>query len=87
MACFVDCTAVLFVAALSAYDLKCSEDNTTNRMQESLELFASIVNSKWFVEIPVMLFLNKTDLFKQKLESGKSSLSVAFPDFHRTYIT
>lgn len=34
MHCFQDVTAVLFVVALSEYDLKLYEDNSTNRMFE-----------------------------------------------------
>lgn len=36
MHCFQDVTAVLFVVALSEYDLKLYEDNQTNRMFEVL---------------------------------------------------
>uniref|UniRef100_A0A914RMQ4 Uncharacterized protein n=1 Tax=Parascaris equorum TaxID=6256 RepID=A0A914RMQ4_PAREQ len=37
--CFDDAKAVIFVAALSEYDQLLSEDNATNRIQESLQLF------------------------------------------------
>lgn len=39
MHCFQDVTAVLFCAATSEYDLKLEEDDTTNRIHESLRLF------------------------------------------------
>jgi len=48
MHCFQDVTAVIFCVALSEYDLKLYEDDTTNRMHESLKLFKEICNSKWF---------------------------------------
>eukprot|EP01083_Nonionella_stella_P241189 842431_1 len=35
--------AVLFVVAISEYDLKCFEDNSTNRLVEALNLFKEIV--------------------------------------------
>jgi guanine nucleotide-binding protein G(i) subunit alpha len=50
-----------------------------NRMHESLILFDSVVNSRWFVQTSIILFLNKVDLFKQKL--GRSPLSNYFPDY------
>jgi len=40
--CFNDVTAIIFVAAASSYNLVLREDVTQNRVQESLELFASI---------------------------------------------
>jgi len=46
--CFSDVTAVLFVAALSEYDMVLYEDEDTNRMEEALNLFDEICNSRWF---------------------------------------
>jgi len=79
MHCFEDVTCVLFCVALSEYDLKLFEDETMNRMHESLKLFREIVNSKWFVNTDVILFLNKRDLFETKIQ--KVDLTVCFPDY------
>mmetsp|Transcript_26420 Transcript_26420/g.29428 ORF Transcript_26420/g.29428 Transcript_26420/m.29428 type:complete len:356 (-) Transcript_26420:73-1140(-) len=68
MHCFGDVTAVIFCVALSEYDLKLYEDNETNRMHESLRLFKEICNSKWFVDTSMILFLNKKDLFEEKIK-------------------
>lgn len=48
-------------------------------MNESLLLFDEICNSRWFVDTSVILFLNKMDLFKEKIQ--KTDLNVAFPDY------
>jgi len=77
--CFQDVTAVLFFVALSEYDLSLYEDEETNRMHESLKLFDEICNSKWFSAIPIVLFLNKKDLFEEKIK--KVNITVAFPDY------
>ena len=45
--CFENVTAVLFVAALSEYNQVLYEDESQNRMVESLQLFDEICNSKW----------------------------------------
>jgi len=68
-----------FFVALSEYDLKLYEDEETNRMHESLKLFDDICNSKWFVSIPIILFLNKMDLFQEKIK--KVNITEAFPDY------
>ena len=48
-------------------------------MQESLKLFDSICNNKWFGDTSIILFLNKKDLFEQKILH--SSLTTAFPEY------
>jgi hypothetical protein len=50
-----------------------------NRMQEALTLFDSICNSRWFVKTSIILFLNKIDLFREKLPH--SPLDHYFPEF------
>jgi GTPase SAR1 family protein len=77
--CFEDVTAVLFVVALSEYDQFLFEDDRVNRMHEAIILFDSLCNCRWFVNTPFILFLNKTDLFEEKLR--KSPLKQYFPDY------
>lgn len=77
--CFENVTAIVFMAAISEYDQVLVEDETTNRLQEALTLFDSICNSKWFVKTSIILFLNKIDLFSDKL--ARSPLNAAFPDY------
>ncbi|KAK6108360.1 G-protein alpha subunit family protein [Brugia pahangi] len=44
---FEDVSAVIYVAAISEYAEVLFEDNTTNRMVESMCLFETICNSRW----------------------------------------
>ena len=41
--------------------------SSQNRMAESLVLFESVINSRWFLRTSIILFLNKIDVFKTKL--------------------
>jgi len=77
--CFESVTAVIFCVALSEYDQTLREDETQNRMRESILLFDQIVNSPWFKSTTFILFLNKIDLFKQKIE--KVDLRITFPNY------
>ncbi|XP_014249886.1 guanine nucleotide-binding protein G(i) subunit alpha isoform X1 [Cimex lectularius] len=77
--CFEGVTAIIFCVALSGYDLVLAEDEEMNRMIESMKLFDSICNSKWFVETSIILFLNKKDLFEEKIT--KSPLTICFPEY------
>ncbi|KAI8912278.1 guanine nucleotide binding protein, alpha subunit [Powellomyces hirtus] len=77
--CFEEVTAIVFLVAISEYDQVLVEDETVNRMQEALTLFDSICNSRWFVKTSIILFLNKIDLFRDKLP--KSPMGKYFPDY------
>lgn len=77
--CFEDVTALIFVAALNEYDMVLYEDSEVNRMDESLNLFSDVVNNKYFSNTSVILFLNKRDLFEEKLP--RVDISVHFPEY------
>jgi len=77
--CFENVTALVFLVSLSEYDQMLYEDESVNRMQEALTLFDSICNSRWFVKTSIILFLNKIDLFAEKLP--RSPLEDYFPDY------
>ena len=74
--------AVIFFVALSEYDQKLAEDNSTNRMTESLKLFSDVCNHQWFAEAAIILFLNKSDIFRDKIQ--KVPLTVAFSEYKGT---
>lgn len=79
--CFDGSRAVIFIAALSDYDLVLAEDPSVNRMKESLKLFGSICNNRWFTTASMILFLNKSDIFSAKLKKRATSVSECFPEF------
>jgi guanine nucleotide-binding protein G(i) subunit alpha len=70
---------MIYVASLSEFNQKCSEDEITNRMLESLKLFEDLFNSEIFKGIPILLLLNKLDIFTQKI--SKKDLSCVFPEY------
>lgn len=48
-------------------------------MHESLHLFNSICNHRYFATTSIVLFLNKKDVFLEKIK--KAHLSICFPDY------
>ncbi|CDZ96572.1 guanine nucleotide-binding protein alpha-2 subunit [Phaffia rhodozyma] len=78
--CFENVTAILFLVAVSGYDQCLVEDRDSNQMQEALMLFDSICNSQWFLQTSIILFLNKDDLFREKVR-GPSLIRDYFPDY------
>lgn len=84
---FEGVTAVIFVAAISEYDQSLHEDRKKNRLEEALDLFGSINNSYYFEKTTMLLFLNKADIFREKLCGRRIPLNTSglFPDAPRRF--
>jgi hypothetical protein len=76
---FDDVTAVIFVTSLSEYDQKMVEDSKQIRMMESILLFDETVNSRFFRNTPIIIFFNKDDIFREKVQN--IDLNCCFPDY------
>lgn len=72
--------AVLFVVDSSCFDTKLREKNK-NRLEDSLELFEIIWFSKYLKESGIILFFNKQDILKEKIENG-AKIEIFFPDYN-----
>lgn len=79
--CFDHVDAVIFVAALSEYDQTLAEAKRTNRMVEALELFRSVCNNRAFANTSIMLFLNKKDIFAEKIMYSDIATQRPFSDY------
>jgi len=77
--CFQDVTSILFLVSLSGYDQCLVEDKDANQMQDAMTIWDSICHSQWFKQTSIILFLNKNDLFEQKIKS--SDIKNFFPDY------
>jgi len=77
--CFEGVTAVIFVAAISEYDQLLYEDEKENRLHEAIRVFDNICNNKYFEETAMILFLNKEDIFREKIK--RTPLKVCFEEF------
>uniref|UniRef100_A0A3Q3WHR0 Guanine nucleotide-binding protein subunit alpha n=1 Tax=Mola mola TaxID=94237 RepID=A0A3Q3WHR0_MOLML len=77
--CFENVTSIIFLVALSEYDQVLAECDNENRMEESKALFKTIITYPWFQRSSVILFLNKTDILKEKIMY--SHLNTYFPEF------
>jgi len=77
--CFSTVSAVIYLTAINEYDMLLEEDANTNRLVESLKLWKALTSSEFFIRTPFILFLNKSDLFREKLD--KVSLSEVFQEW------
>ncbi|KAH7720601.1 ODR-3 protein [Aphelenchoides avenae] len=76
---FDNVSAVFFIAAISEFDQCMLEDDTTNRLTDAIKLFADIGNNALFIRAHMILFLNKKDLFEEKIKRVR--MSHFFPDY------
>jgi GTPase SAR1 family protein len=79
--CFDNVTAVIFIVALSEYDQTLAEAKRTNRMVEALELFRSVCNNRAFEDTSILLFLNKKDIFAEKIMYSDIADQRPFSDY------
>ncbi|KAL7526245.1 hypothetical protein ACHAWF_001691 [Thalassiosira exigua] len=79
--CFDSVTALIFVAALSEYDQTLTEAKRMNRMVESLEVFRSVCNNRAFKNTSILLFLNKKDIFNEKIVYSDIAAQRPFGDY------
>ncbi|XP_064091497.1 guanine nucleotide-binding protein subunit alpha-11-like isoform X1 [Macrobrachium nipponense] len=73
-------SAILFVASLSEYDQTVEEaEESKNRVQESLDIYEQLLGYSPFDTTPVILLLNKSDVFSVKIK--EQPLKKYFPEY------
>jgi len=76
---FDEVKSIIFLEGLSGYNQCVFEGPSSNRMKESMSLFAEIVQMEVFKNTPISVFLNKKDLFETMIT--KYPLQNTFPDY------
>ncbi|XP_074286340.1 guanine nucleotide-binding protein alpha-1 subunit [Silene latifolia] len=80
---FEGVTAVIFCAAISEYDQMLYESENKNRMMETKELFEWVLKQPCFERASIMLFLNKFDIFEQKIHKVPLDSCEWFKDYQQ----
>ncbi|XP_026843082.1 guanine nucleotide-binding protein subunit alpha homolog isoform X1 [Drosophila persimilis] len=75
-------TSIIFLVSSSEFDQVLAEDRKTNRLEESKNIFDTIVNNNTFKGISIILFLNKTDLLEQKVRNPETDIRWYYPQFN-----
>lgn len=71
---------MLFLVAASDFDQTLREDTTKNRLEEAFEVFENVYKSRFLRDAGLIVFLNKQDLLKKKIDQGKR-IGKYFPDY------
>ncbi|KAF9551729.1 G-alpha-domain-containing protein [Agrocybe pediades] len=67
---FDDMDAIIFLAPLSCFDQVLEEDHKVNRLEDSYKLWSMLASNPLLKHTNLILFMNKIDMLKNKLESG-----------------
>ncbi|OCL13637.1 guanine nucleotide binding protein, alpha subunit [Glonium stellatum] len=78
---FDNVQVLLFLVAISGFDQGLVEDKGGNQMREALMLFKSIANSSYFRKSALILFLNKIDIFNEKVSLGMGAIQKHFSEY------
>ncbi|VDD74707.1 unnamed protein product [Mesocestoides corti] len=81
---FTDMTSVLFLVGSSHYD-ELYLDRVTgeyrNKLREAMTVFECLINFDSFRRVSIILFFNKSDLLKEKVEARVSGIRAHFYEF------
>ncbi|KAK9711039.1 G-protein alpha subunit [Popillia japonica] len=72
--------AILFLIAASDFDQTLREDERVNRLKEAFHVYEEIFWSRFVRGAGFLIFLNKQDLLRKKIESGRK-IENYFPDY------
>ncbi|XP_016968659.1 guanine nucleotide-binding protein subunit alpha homolog isoform X2 [Drosophila biarmipes] len=75
-------TSIIFLVSSSEFDQVLAEDRKTNRLEESKNIFDTIVNNNTFKGISIILFINKTDLLEKKVCNPETDIRWYYPQFN-----
>ena len=75
---------VIFMVALTDYDVRLQEDDEISKLTHDRQIFESIVESQWFADKEIILFFNKCDLFERRIK--RFPLNRTFQEYEGTKI-
>ncbi|EAU82769.1 hypothetical protein CC1G_10888 [Coprinopsis cinerea okayama7 len=78
---FDDVNMIIFLAPMSGFNQVLAEDESVNRLTDSLRLWQTLCSNKLLAHVEFVLFLNKLDILDAKLKSG-----VQFGSFVTSYV-
>ncbi|KDQ60336.1 hypothetical protein JAAARDRAFT_125564 [Jaapia argillacea MUCL 33604] len=67
---FDDMDAIIFLAPISCFDQVLEEDPSVNRLEDSVQLWRTVISNPLLARTEIVLFLNKCDILRQKLSAG-----------------
>eukprot|EP00732_Lithocolla_globosa_P004909 Lithocolla_globosa_v1_NODE_4750_length_1375_cov_7.400000.p1 type:complete len:376 gc:universal NODE_4750_length_1375_cov_7.400000:1186-59(-) len=76
--CYDQVNTMVYFASLTDFTQTLFEDDSTNRLKESLNLFHQLTGSQWFENSTIFLVLTHVDDLKRVIQQGKGTLLQPF---------
>lgn len=61
--------ALIYFVALDEYDIKSDDEPGKTKLEESIAIYEETINAGTLANVPIILFLNKEDLFAEKIKT------------------
>ncbi|SCZ90608.1 BZ3500_MvSof-1268-A1-R1_Chr1-3g02097 [Microbotryum saponariae] len=78
---FQDASAIIFICAVSEYNVCDPTDPTRNRLRDALLLFKDICENRLLRSADIITFMNKVDVLRRKVKSGQYPIQRYFPRY------
>ncbi|SCV68588.1 BQ2448_709 [Microbotryum intermedium] len=78
---FEDASAIIFICAVSEYNVCDPTDPTRNRLRDALLLFKDICENRLLRSADIIIFMNKVDVLRRKVKSGQYPIYRYFPRY------
>lgn len=79
---YEDVDGIIFTISLGTFDRKITDNNQMNELEESLQVYETIVNSSLLRNVHINLILTKKDMFRDKILHNSEIFQNLFPQYN-----
>jgi len=79
---YTDCSGVIFVMGLSDFDQQSQDKRNTNKfVEDGINLMLEVAKVETLQGVPLIIMLNKKDLFEEKVRVSETGICATFPEY------
>jgi len=79
---YTDCSGVIFVMGLSDFDQQSQDKRKTNKfVEDGINLMLEVAKVETLQGVPLIIMLNKKDLFEEKVKVSETGICATFPEY------
>jgi len=79
---YTDCSGVIFVMGLSDFDQQSQDKRKTNKfVEDGINLMLEVAKVETLQGVPLIIMLNKKDLFEEKVRVSETGICATFPEY------
>jgi len=79
---YTDCSGVIFVMSMADYDQQSQDKRKTNKfVEDGINLMLEVSKVETLQGVPLIIMLNKKDVFEEKIAVADVGISKTFPEY------